>query len=358
MMNEKDYDFNTSSTFHVYWPNVNDSFELNVIECGYEHCEPLHICGPIVKERPYDGRKYNLIKYISDGKGTVIYGGRKYSLQKGDGFFVPVGHEITYISDEREPWSYQWLGFIGIKADLFMSETTIPDDIVFHCEDGTKLSNLLLKIYEASQTSDSAVSRECVMLSHAYAVFAELLRMFPQNDVEDDEADNRKFIKKAVDYLQRNYLSKYSVSDLAKDIGFSRSYIYKLFDRYLKMPPATYVKKYRISRACELLKSSELSIEKIAFSTARRQRSRFFGTGKMFSICCMKSKIPVCMPNHLTRGNVTRLFLLPTGTTGKTDRARAAGMSAFSTTQVPEWELHTIMPPKLRKPVSLLRSSS
>ena len=77
MNNSSQFDFNTSETYHIYWPNVNDCFEINIIECGYEHCDPLHICGPIVKERPFDNRQYHLIKYITKGKGTVILDGKE-----------------------------------------------------------------------------------------------------------------------------------------------------------------------------------------------------------------------------------------------------------------------------------------
>ncbi len=267
------YNYNTSNSFHAYWPNSSDNFEMNIVECGYEHCEPLHICGPVIKTRPHDGRKYHLIKIITAGRGRVIFDDRERTLSGGDGFYVPLGREITYISDEVDPWSYTWLGFVGIKAETFIAETTLPDDLFFHCDDG-KLAEVLSDMYSISQFEIPKSRLECLMISRAYEFFSELIRLFPKQDNPHND-DDSEYVKRMVALLQKNCLSSYSIADLSRDIGFSRSYVYKLFDRYLKMPPAEYLKKYRLSRACELLRNSELSIEQIAFSCGYCDRYYF-----------------------------------------------------------------------------------
>ena len=56
------------------------------------------------------------------------------------------------------------------------------------------------------------------------------------------------------------------MDDIAKAVGVSRSHLYRVFMSNVGQSPIDYLTNYRISEACSLLKSTNLSIAEIAVS--------------------------------------------------------------------------------------------
>ena len=77
--------------------------------CGCSRTEPLHSFGPALKP-------HFLIHYVLSGKGKFILRGQEYFLEAGSGFLIEPGELAFYQSDEKEPWTYVWVGFGGNRA--------------------------------------------------------------------------------------------------------------------------------------------------------------------------------------------------------------------------------------------------
>ena len=84
--------------------------------CGCSKTEPLHSFGPALKP-------HYMIHYILSGKGVFRTGGREYPLEAGSGFLIVPGHLAFYQADEKEPWTYVWVGFSGSGVESFVSYT-------------------------------------------------------------------------------------------------------------------------------------------------------------------------------------------------------------------------------------------
>jgi AraC family transcriptional regulator of arabinose operon len=61
-----------------------------------------------------------------------------------------------------------------------------------------------------------------------------------------------------------NYMDDLTVASLSDYVGLDRSYLCSIFKKFLNTPPQTYIAKYRINKACELLKNSSCSISEVA----------------------------------------------------------------------------------------------
>ena len=74
-------------------------------------------------------------------------------------------------------------------------------------------------------------------------------------------------------YIQNNFTKKLKLQDIAKEFGYDYSYLSSFFNRNFDMDFASFVNKYRIQFACELLKNSDEDVTQIAmkcgFSTIR-----------------------------------------------------------------------------------------
>lgn len=101
--------------------------------CGCSKTEPLHSFGPALKP-------HYMIHYVLSGKGIFRIGGREYPLEAGSGFLITPGELAFYQSDEREPWTYVWVGFSGSGAGNFVNYMGLSvRHPVFHSERSDEL---------------------------------------------------------------------------------------------------------------------------------------------------------------------------------------------------------------------------
>ena len=95
-------------------------------------------------------------------------------------------------------------------------------------------------------------------------VFSRKLIIEP-NDVAVVPLDEQ-FIHKALDRIEKN-ISKtdYTVEELSRDLGMSRTLLYKKILALTGKPPLEFMRKLRLQRAAQLLQKSQLNISEIAF---------------------------------------------------------------------------------------------
>jgi len=65
-----------------------------------------------------------------------------------------------------------------------------------------------------------------------------------------------EYIKKAIDYIQKNYMNIISVKDIASHINISESYLFKIFKSYCGISPVEYINTMKIYAAYELLQQN------------------------------------------------------------------------------------------------------
>jgi signal transduction histidine kinase/AraC-like DNA-binding protein/DNA-binding LacI/PurR family transcriptional regulator len=71
-------------------------------------------------------------------------------------------------------------------------------------------------------------------------------------------------VKRAVAYIQRHHARPFARDELAETVGLSKNYLTHIFQQELGLSPWEYLKRYRIKRAKELLRSSKLDIAEVA----------------------------------------------------------------------------------------------
>ena len=215
-----------SYVLHLSDHNFND---LYLCLCGYSKCEPLHSFGPAV-------RPNYILHYILEGKGRYHAGDVEYALQAGQGFLIEPHVQTFYQADEKEPWTYLWIGFHGDKIvfNMLKNNTSSPTDQFF-------MQSLLYSFF---------------------AVLARDISAFPTSRTDGDNL----YIRRALEYIHNNYSNTIRVSDIAAYVCIDRSYLYTLFRRNLGVSPQDYLTNCRITCAAELLTVSELPISGVALS--------------------------------------------------------------------------------------------
>ena len=210
---------------------INRNFcDINPLIVGSEDCGPAHSYGPAVRE-------YYLIHYVVQGRGVFRLGGREYCLGPGDLFMTAPGEVMYYEADERQPWSYIWVGF---EAAL-----KVGDVIFRHVIHAPECGTLFKEMTLCGKYGETA---EMFVCSKIFELMAQLKR-------KDRDADNTtRYVLQAKNLIETRYDSDLSVSYLARTLGLERSYFSKLFKQTVGVSPQQYLVSFRLERAARLMR--------------------------------------------------------------------------------------------------------
>lgn len=74
------------------------------------------------------------------------------------------------------------------------------------------------------------------------------------------------YIKAVTDYITKKYSEPIRIKEIADYLGLDRSYLCKLFKKATNYTPMEYLITFRIRKAKQLLKQTDLPIQHIAYS--------------------------------------------------------------------------------------------
>ncbi|WP_343208614.1 AraC family transcriptional regulator [Anaerolentibacter hominis] len=238
-----------------YKVQEKELMSLSVYNVGLQKCESLYQWGPGVRD-------HFLIHYIVSGSGCYKTGDRIFTLRAGDCFLVYPDTEISYQADEADPWEYYWVGFSGNDALPILESTpfTRNHPILRRHPEGERIQKSLYRIYKArGNTLDAAVR----MTGQLYLALSVLME---KTAGAGSSPGKSSYVKMALDYISSHFSYPISIEDIAAYAGVSRSHLYREFRSFLNCSPKEYLSGYRISRACQLLKTTDLSVTAVANS--------------------------------------------------------------------------------------------
>jgi len=88
----------------------------------------------------------------------------------------------------------------------------------------------------------------------------------------------QQLIRKAMAYIHTRYSEPLSREEIAEHIGISADYLTDCFRQELGITPITYIRRYRIRQACDLLRNSDQSITQIALAVGFSDSAHFTRT--------------------------------------------------------------------------------
>ncbi len=241
-----------NDSFLNYYQYSETGVDLVLTECGYEKCDPCHY---------WEGRKgFHMIHLVLSGRGTLRVGDEEYSARGGDVFYLNPDREVIYRADENDPWEYRWVGFVGTKAMVALNDTVLPRKIVTSLSKVEVLAERMRQIYEcASQGSERG---DLMALGHMYFFLSELLEQCGTQGRDSDTA--AEYVHRATDYIREHYTERLSIDDVCQFLNISRSYLYKLFKRYYGVSPSSYLIRFRLEKARELLNAQQYPVNEVA----------------------------------------------------------------------------------------------
>lgn len=224
--------------------------------CGLSRTEPMHSFGPALKP-------HYLIHYILSGRGRFVIGGEEYPLEAGCGFLITPDELAFYQADEKDPWTYVWVGFSGTQAAEYVSNIGLSvRQPVFRSNASEELYRIVKDMMDHNTFGLSHDLRRNGQLGVFLSVIAEGSRV----EKEGESGKANIYVRKAVSFIQSNYCNPIKVTDVADYVCINRSYLYTLFQNSMGMSPQQFLTTFRITKAAELLQLTSLPVESIALS--------------------------------------------------------------------------------------------
>ena len=275
--------FNTKNSWHIskkvlfllwcFMSYITDRYNLKklsgqslaVTECGIQICNSGHT-SPDIYYSDYSAH------FILEGKGEFSVNGVTYSLCAGQGFIITPGANCIYTADKQKPWKYVYASFSGVDADVLVHNAGLNEkDVVF---DFPLDDDTVRDIYAMHSAGKRNEARGYDVTGYFLLVMSRLIK---RNTVNvSDGVLQEGYVKNAKRYIEDNYSFNISVKDVAYNCGLDRTYLYRLFIKYEKISPLQYLSNFRISKAVELLKDSNLSINEISVSVGFKDVAYFY----------------------------------------------------------------------------------
>ena len=132
-------------------------------------------------------------------------------------------------------------------------------------------------------------------------IFLSLIAESAGTQARPEEDKANQYVKRAVEFIQRNYCNPVKVTDVADYVCINRSYLYTLFEHSMGMSPQQFLTAFRLTRAAELLAVTQLPVESIALSCGYNDPLVFTKAFKQ-----MKGMSPSAYRKELQKGETRR----------------------------------------------------
>uniref|UniRef100_A0A7C5V4R7 AraC family transcriptional regulator n=1 Tax=Caldicellulosiruptor owensensis TaxID=55205 RepID=A0A7C5V4R7_9FIRM len=125
---------------------------------------------------------------------------------------------------------------------------------------------------------------ELLVKGYLFVIFYQLFNKgYITVDSTDRELDLKlEKIKSALDYINSNYSSELDIDLLAKLANLSKFYFCRLFKEITHLTPVDYINKFRVEKAIELIRNTNMSISEIAFEVGFNSVSYFIKVFKEY----------------------------------------------------------------------------
>lgn len=205
-----------------------------------------------------DGTEEYIFFYCVDGTGTIVVRGKSYTLHKNEAFCIPrfAGH--LYFADESDPWSILWVHVKGEDTQYFpLEECAI---VPFVSENASNrmmfLFGLLFRVLEGTYTLGNFI--------YISQVLSLILAETYHREKKNADLGQNKRITSVIRYMYAHLDENLTLDQISDEFDLSRSYLNAIFQKHTQHAPMDFFINLKMTRACSLLRSTDLHIYEIA----------------------------------------------------------------------------------------------
>lgn len=255
--------------FSVF-PNEN-FVDLGLYQFGWEQCKPAHSFGPVA-------RNHFLFHYVISGTGVLMANDsqgntRTYSVKSMQGFMIFPDQITTYYADKEVPWEYVWIEFDGLRVKSILEIAGLTQESPIYRAKSKNLREEMMK--EMLYIVHNSESSPFHLIGHLYLFLDYLARSSASIKLNQGSQLRDFYIHEALAYIEHNFQNDISVENIAKVCGLNRTYFGKIFKEAVGKTPQEFLLNYRMVKATEFLKLTQLSIRDIGQAVGYENQLHF-----------------------------------------------------------------------------------
>ena len=189
-------------------------------------------------------------------------GEERYPIKQGQGFLIHPGKLTFYQADSVNPWSYLWVGIGGHDAEKYLRLAGLSvRHPIFSCTQIDTAKSYILDMMKHPRL-------KCLKRNLHSGTLMQFLALLVEDagcTVSPQQNTSSVYINQAISYIHKNYQNPLTVQEIADYLSLNRSYLTELFLKTVQLSPQQFLTRYRITKSEELLQSSSLSIQNIAY---------------------------------------------------------------------------------------------
>jgi len=215
--------------------------------------------------------------YVDTGFTLHTHDGRTSVLTPGDLFAIRPNEAHAYTSAYHTKL-YNCLFFLeelkGLSDELLIlpgldnvlnSQATEPVPVL-HVDLSVRSDLTLLLERMKWEQLNRGIGWELNLKSQLISFLIFYSRLYSSGDaaIRSHNDGYYGYIFKALEFIDQNYQNDLTSRDIAECTGLSHDYVAKQFKNVLSMTPSEYIRRFRVAKSMELLKTTDLSAAEIA----------------------------------------------------------------------------------------------
>lgn len=245
----------------------------------------LQEVGELEAQKPHTSRRKNLSSYlfflVTEGEGSLEYGGRTYLLKQGDCVFVDCHKDYAH-SCAQTLWKLKWVHFYGPNMNgIYNKYVERGGRPVFTPVDFKYYESLLDDVYRI--TASNAHIKDMQIFEKLTSLLTLLMEQSwnPEEGVVREGSAKRKEpgkkqnLQAVKEYLDANYASKITLDMLAERFYINKFYLTRIFKEQFGESVTGYLLQVRITKAKQSLRFTDKPIEEIAHECGMHDANYF-----------------------------------------------------------------------------------
>ena len=234
---------------------------------GFARINLLHLqeIGSLQAMTPHTSRRENLSSYlfflVQKGSGELEYDGRRQKLQPGDCVFIDC-HRPYFHRTSQDLWSLQWVHFYGPNMGaIYEKYRERGGRPCFHPQSIDPFARLLADIHALAASSDHV--RDMKISERLTALLCLLMEESWNPERGRSAGTGRRNPQEIKEYIDGNYKKKLTLDELSERFYLNKFYLTRIFREQYGITVNAYLLSVRITHAKQLLRFSDLTVEKI-----------------------------------------------------------------------------------------------
>ena len=197
-------------------------------------------------------RDYHLLLIIS-GKCIAYHNKNEYVLFPGDIVLYAPGEaqKYTFIHECKS----LWIHFSGTAVEEILDSCSLKSG-AYHLKPDEQLNNIFYTIIKRFHNEKTLKYTNASVIELLCTISDKIHNSYTQNCPSG--------IYDVANYITQNYKNNFTIEELAKISGYSKSRFFFLFKYHMDKTPVEFLRDIRLSSSRDLLVSTNLSVNEIS----------------------------------------------------------------------------------------------